>query len=68
MQAFLAVVSDDPSGMIWIMAAINLITAACALWVKFWRSNIFRFVVVTQLLVTPAVAAIGFHYATQPVL
>jgi hypothetical protein len=65
-QALFSALSDDPSGGIWIVASLNLLTVACGMRNKIWQAKAFRVLVSLQLLVVPIVAAVGFHYAIQP--
>jgi hypothetical protein len=61
-----SILTDDPSGLIWIIAALNALTVVCGFREKIWRTKVFKSIVFAQLLVVPVVTAIGFHYAIQP--
>jgi hypothetical protein len=65
-QALFSVLTDDRSGAIWIIAALNLLTIACGIRHRVWQTKVFKVLIFAQLLVIPAVAMIGFHYAIQP--
>lgn len=66
LKATLSVLSDDSSGLVWIVAALNLLTIACGFREKLWRTKAYKMIVIVQLLIVPIVAAMGFHYAIQP--
>lgn len=66
MQALFSVLTDDPSGAIWIVVVLNLLTLACGTRASIWQAKVFKALVFVQLLVIPTVAAIGFHYAIRP--
>jgi hypothetical protein len=66
LRTIFAVLSDDPSGFVWIVATVNLLTIVSGLNEKIWRARTYKMIVLAQLLVVPIVATIGFHYAVQP--
>jgi hypothetical protein len=66
MQALLSVITDDPSGAIWIIVLVNVISVAGILCSPLWQTKVFRALVIAQLLIIPLAAAIGFHYAIRP--
>lgn len=67
LQALLAILSDDPSGTIWLVAALNLLTIATGFKPGIANTKTYKALVFAQLLVIPRCAAIGFHYAIRPV-
>jgi hypothetical protein len=66
LEVALSVLSDDPSGFLWIVVAANLLTVICGIRKEIWCARVFKALVFTQLLIVPVAAAIGFHYATRP--
>jgi len=66
MKALLSVLADDPSGAVWIIATINVLTMICGFRRGIWQAVAFRILVFAQLLIVPTVAVIGFHYAIRP--
>ncbi|WP_179403668.1 hypothetical protein [Burkholderia guangdongensis] len=65
-QALFSVLTDDPSGAIWIIAVLNLLSIACGTRPRIWQAKAFKILIFAQLLLIPIVAAIGFHYAVRP--
>jgi hypothetical protein len=66
MRALFSVLTDDPSGAIWIIVVLNLLTIACGIRPRISQTKTFKVLVFAQLLIIPAVAAIGFHSAIRP--
>lgn len=66
MQALLSVMTDDPSGVVWLIVLLNLVSIVGMLFRRLWLTKIFRALVIAQLLIVPIGAAIGFHYAIRP--
>jgi hypothetical protein len=66
LKSIFSALSDDPSGLVWIVSTLNLLTIICGLREKIWRTKAYKLIVLLQLLIAPIVAAIGFHYAIQP--
>ncbi|NPT57941.1 hypothetical protein [Paraburkholderia elongata] len=66
LKAIFSALSDDPSGLVWIIATLNLLTIICGLRENIWRAKAYKVIVLVQLLIVPIVAAMGFHYAIQP--
>jgi hypothetical protein len=65
-QAIFSALTEDPSGAIWIIAALNLLTIVCGVRTDLWRSRLLKLLVFVQLLIVPIVALIGFNYAIRP--
>lgn len=66
LKAIFSALSDDPSGLIWIVATLNLLTIIFGFRESIWPRKIYKLIILAQLLIVPIVAAMGFHYATQP--
>ncbi|NMM00440.1 hypothetical protein HHL24_21185 [Paraburkholderia sp. RP-4-7] len=66
LKAIFSALSDDPSGLVWIVATLNLLTIICGLRENIRHAKAYKVIVLAQLLIVPIVAAMGFHYATQP--
>ena len=47
-------------------AAVALLTIICGLRENIRHAKAYKVIVLVQLLIVPIVAAMGFHYATQP--
>jgi hypothetical protein len=62
----LSVLSDDPSGFLWIITALNILTIVLGFRENMWRTKTYKAIVFMQLLIIPVAAVIGFHFATQP--
>ncbi|KDB06187.1 hypothetical protein LIG30_0461 [Burkholderia sp. lig30] len=63
----LAILVRDPSGFLWIVSAVNLLTFGYGLRKRVWQSMRFRIFALTQLLVFPVVTALAFYYAIRPI-
>ncbi len=63
----LAILVRDPSGFLWIVSAVNLLTFVYGLQKRVWQTMRFRIFALAQLLVFPAVTALAFYYAIRPI-
>lgn len=62
-KGVLGVLNDDPSGLLYIVSLVNILTLACGLFGRIWPSTPFRILFFVQLLIFPIITAAASYYA-----
>jgi|UPI0005721D08 hypothetical protein len=61
-KEILGVLNDDPSGFLYVVSLLGLVTFVCGLSGRVWRTTLFRILLLTQLLIFPVITVLGFYF------